>query len=427
MGFSLNNLTLFGLVLAIGIVVDDAIVVVEAVEHHIEHGLSPRDATIKAMSQVSGPVIAVGLVLSAVFVPCAFISGMTGQFFRQFALTIAASTIISTFNSLTLSPALAACCSARATRRPTSRCRGWLSAARRLRGLLGPRRCCTGGWTPISVRPCRSAASWSPRRRGLPPWLVRDCRLVRRQAAAFGFSPGCSDCFNRAFNATTNVYLRAVGVLLRAAPWCWWSTAACSWRPSGASRRPAKGFIPAQDMGYLIVNVQTARRGSSIRADPRGDRQDAENRPRSARNRAYAQRVGHVVSEQRDVSNFGSMFVILDDFDDRRSPDMSAERHSPRISARPSISENPRGHGRRSCPPRRFAASAARAGSSSWWKTDWRRPAALQELQTAVDDLVEPRAKLAIARGQAAASTGCQTSFAPTRRSSTSTSTASSA
>ncbi len=106
--FSLNNLTLFGLVLAIGIVVDNAIVVVEAVEYHIEHGLAPRDATIKAMSQLSAPVIAVGLVLSAVFVPCAFIGGITGQFFRQFALTIAASTIISTFNSLTLSPALSA-------------------------------------------------------------------------------------------------------------------------------------------------------------------------------------------------------------------------------------------------------------------------------------------------------------------------------
>ena len=115
-GFSLNNLTLFGLVLAIGIVVDDAIVVVEAVEHHIEQGMAPRDATIKAMGQVSGPVIAVGLVLSAVFVPCAFISGLTGQFFRQFALTIAASTIISAFNSLTLSPALAAVCCASAHR-----------------------------------------------------------------------------------------------------------------------------------------------------------------------------------------------------------------------------------------------------------------------------------------------------------------------
>ena len=107
-GFSLNNLTLFGLVLAIGIVVDDAIVVVEAVEHHIENGMSPRDATVRAMEQVSGPVVAVGLVLSAVFLPCAFITGITGQFFRQFALTIAVSTVISAFNSLTLSPALAA-------------------------------------------------------------------------------------------------------------------------------------------------------------------------------------------------------------------------------------------------------------------------------------------------------------------------------
>src|SRR5438270_544669 len=108
MGFSLNNLTLFGLVLAIGIVVDDAIVVVEAVEHHIEEGMSPREASYRAMEQVSGPVIAIGLVLSAVFVPCAFITGITGQFFRQFALTIAVSTVISAFNSLTLSPALSA-------------------------------------------------------------------------------------------------------------------------------------------------------------------------------------------------------------------------------------------------------------------------------------------------------------------------------
>ncbi|MGH7225465.1 MAG: efflux RND transporter permease subunit, partial [Gemmataceae bacterium] len=107
-GFSLNNLTLFGLVLAIGIVVDDAIVVVEAVEHHIEHGMSPRKAAHKAMDEVSAPVVAVALVLCAVFVPCTFITGITGQFFRQFALTIAVSTVISAFNSLTLSPALAA-------------------------------------------------------------------------------------------------------------------------------------------------------------------------------------------------------------------------------------------------------------------------------------------------------------------------------
>ncbi|MEZ5458063.1 MAG: multidrug efflux RND transporter permease subunit [Steroidobacteraceae bacterium] len=108
LGFSINTLTLFGLVLAIGIVVDDAIVVVENVERNIEAGLAPRDAAHRAMGEVSGPIIAIGLVLTAVFVPLAFIEGVTGQFYRQFAVTIAISTIISTINSLTLSPALAA-------------------------------------------------------------------------------------------------------------------------------------------------------------------------------------------------------------------------------------------------------------------------------------------------------------------------------
>ncbi|HAT33720.1 MAG TPA: multidrug efflux RND transporter permease subunit [Janthinobacterium sp.] len=107
-GFSINTLSLFGLVLAIGIVVDDAIVVVENVERNIAGGLSPRDATVLAMQEVSGPIIAIALVLCAVFVPVAFVSGLTGQFYRQFALTIAISTVISAFSSLTLAPALAA-------------------------------------------------------------------------------------------------------------------------------------------------------------------------------------------------------------------------------------------------------------------------------------------------------------------------------
>ncbi|HEY8360660.1 MAG TPA: efflux RND transporter permease subunit, partial [Ramlibacter sp.] len=108
LGFSINALSLFGLVLAIGIVVDDAIVVVENVERNIEAGLTPREATYRAMREVSGPIIAIALVLVAVFVPLAFISGLTGQFYRQFAVTIAISTVISAINSLTLSPALAA-------------------------------------------------------------------------------------------------------------------------------------------------------------------------------------------------------------------------------------------------------------------------------------------------------------------------------
>ena len=107
-GFSINNLTLFGLVLSIGIVVDDAIIVVENVERNIEEGLSPREAAYKAMQEVSGPIIATSLTLGAIFIPVAFVSGLTGQFYRQFALTIAISVFISAFNSLTLSPAMAA-------------------------------------------------------------------------------------------------------------------------------------------------------------------------------------------------------------------------------------------------------------------------------------------------------------------------------
>src|SRR4051812_39938713 len=156
-GFSLNNLTLFGLVLAIGIVVDDAIVVVEAVEHHIEHGLSPREATTRAMEQVSGPVVAIGLVLSAVFVPCAFISGITGQFFRQFALTIAVSTVISAFNSLTLSPALAAL-----LLKP--RAKGTFEPLPRLVFVLGG---ALGAYLAVS--------------RLLVPWLVSDIGLMAGQ------------------------------------------------------------------------------------------------------------------------------------------------------------------------------------------------------------------------------------------------------
>jgi len=107
LGFSVNTLSMFGLVLAIGIVVDDAIVVVEAVIHHIEHGMSPRDATVQAMKEVSGPVVGIALILSAVFIPVAFLGGLTGKMYQQFALTIAISVLLSAFSALSLSPALA--------------------------------------------------------------------------------------------------------------------------------------------------------------------------------------------------------------------------------------------------------------------------------------------------------------------------------
>ena len=120
-GFSINTLSLFGLVLAIGLVVDDAIVVVEAVEHHIEEGMSPKDATFKAMEEISAPVVGIALVLSAVFIPTAFIPGITGRLYQQFAVTIAISVLLSAFNALTLSPALSAL-----LLRPRTRSRGVL-------------------------------------------------------------------------------------------------------------------------------------------------------------------------------------------------------------------------------------------------------------------------------------------------------------
>src|SRR5437879_947965 len=107
-GFSINTLSLFGLVLAIGLVVDDAIVVVEGVERYIEEGLAPKEAALKAMEEISGPVVGIALVLSAVFVPSAFIPGITGRLYQQFAVTIAISVILSAFNALSLSPALSA-------------------------------------------------------------------------------------------------------------------------------------------------------------------------------------------------------------------------------------------------------------------------------------------------------------------------------
>jgi len=107
-GFSINTLSMFGMVLAIGLVVDDAIVVVEGVQRHIEEGLAPKDAARRAMEELSGPVIGIALVLSAVFVPTVFIPGITGRLYQQFALTIAISVVLSAFNALTLSPALSA-------------------------------------------------------------------------------------------------------------------------------------------------------------------------------------------------------------------------------------------------------------------------------------------------------------------------------
>jgi hydrophobe/amphiphile efflux-1 (HAE1) family protein len=331
-GFSLNNLTLFGLVLAIGIVVDDAIVVVEAVQRQIEAGLAPREATIKAMSLVSGPVIAVGLVLSAVFVPCAFISGITGQFYRQFALTIATSTLISAFNSLTLSPALAAL-------------------------LLRPRE--------VEEAAGEVLPRWAYPLMGfwigyefLSPWVTSGggwvAWMTGAVAAALGMLlsrpldrvlDGAFRRFNQGFDAFTAFYGRTVGRLLRVSVavlvvyggllvLTWW----------GFTQAPA-GFIPMQDKGYLLVNVQlpdaasverTAQVMATIERIARGDKDT--NDPLRYRGvpgvKSTVATAGQSLLLGANAPNFGAMYVMLKDFHERAHTGLSGDAIAAQLQKR---------------------------------------------------------------------------------------------
>lgn len=287
LGFSLNNLSLFGLVLAIGIVVDDAIVVVEAVEHHLEHGLPPKEAARKAMAEVSGPIVAISLVLMAVFVPCAFITGITGQFFRQFALTIAVSTFFSAVNSLTLSPAL---------------CGLLLKAKHKQRDPL---------------------------------------TLLLNLLLGWFFK-----LFNAGFNKTADVYSRGVGILLRGSAVVLLVYAGLLFLTYLSFTRVPTGFIPPQDKGYLLVDVRLPDSASLERTrevmaqvdkiargagggSPEGEhgaQDDAHGAPGGIHGIAHT----IVISGQSFVqnaigSNYGSIYVILDEFHNRHGADMSAD------------------------------------------------------------------------------------------------------
>ncbi len=327
-GFSLNNLTLFGLVLAIGIVVDDAIVVVESVEHHIEHGMAPKEATLQAMSEVSAPVIAVGLVLSAVFIPCAFISGITGQFFRQFALTIASSTVLSTINSLTLSPALSAL-----LLRP--RQRGVHEALPRLAfaalgawqgyvglgpfllpyvqssGLMG--RVASASLLPdmggdLAATPAVAAAVVGALLGAIAGWLLSNSL---NRALGWFF-----DLFNRGFAATASLYSRAVSGMLRVFVLVFLVYAGLLVLTGSKFMNTPRGFIPSQDMGYLLVNIQLP----DSAALERTQRVIHQIERIAVETPGVAAAVG--ISGQSLLlnaygSNFGTMFVTLQEFKSR--------------------------------------------------------------------------------------------------------------
>ncbi|MBN8736909.1 MAG: multidrug efflux RND transporter permease subunit [Xanthomonadales bacterium] len=263
-GFSLNALSLFGMVLAIGIVVDDAIVVVENVERHIELGQSPKEATRQAMREVTGPIVATALVLCAVFIPTAFISGLTGEFYRQFALTIAISTVISAFNSLTLSPALSAI-------------------------LL------------------------------LPHDAPKD-RLTRGIERAFGwlFRP-----FNRLFHRGADRYVGSVkrmqgkgaaalavyAMLIALTAFGFWHV--------------PTGFVPTQDKQYLVAFAQLPDAASLDRTEDVIKRMSAIALKQPGVLNAVAF-PGLSINGFTNASNSGIVFVTLKPFDERRSADVSA-------------------------------------------------------------------------------------------------------
>jgi multidrug efflux pump len=315
-GFSLNNLTLFGLVLAIGIVVDDAIVVVEAVEHHIEEGLSPREATIKAMSQVSGPVIAVGLVLSAVFVPCAFIGGITGMFFRQFALTISVSTIISAFNSLTLSPALTAVLLKprdKQTAPPLPRLfyvllGGWLGYAF-LRDYLENRI----AWS--------AAPQWFLPALGAAIGVLGGWLLGRVANFILG---GFFRTFNDGFKGMTRAYTWSMGWLLRGAVIGLLVYGGCLGLTYFKFMTTPKGFIPSQDMGYLMASAQLPDNASIERSE-----RVMKKLQKMAMEHPAVLHATYISGQSFPLgaaaSNFGSMFVGLKDYSERRDPKLSSD------------------------------------------------------------------------------------------------------
>jgi multidrug efflux pump len=271
LGFTINNISLFGLVLAIGIVVDDAIVVVENVERWLEHGLEPRDAAYKAMGEVTGPVVAIALVLCAVFIPCAFVGGIPGQFYRQFAVTITASTVFSAINSLTLSPALAAILLQSKARREARK------------GFVG-----------------RSV--------GFVFWPLKFAGRL----------------FNRTFGLGTRVYAWSVGRLLRVSVLMLVVYGGLVWLTYYTFMKAPLGFVPEQDMGRVIVSIQLPDSASLNRTQQVMAQVDriALSTPGVAHTTSAS---GMSLLAGANSSNFGSVFIVLKPFDERQEPNLRGD------------------------------------------------------------------------------------------------------
>ncbi|WP_010584961.1 efflux RND transporter permease subunit [Schlesneria paludicola] len=315
MGFTLNNLTLFGLVLAIGIVVDDAIVVLEGIERWLERGQDARTATISAMNELTGPIITITLVLSSVFLPSAMLSGISGQFYSQFALTISASMIISAVNALTMTPS-------RAVQIFKNRRHGhddreafpWWGYMTML-----------GWWGASLLEPViglkgEGAAAWALWLALFVPGAILGWFITKPMNR---FLAGVFKIFNRGFDAITRVYGSIVASMLRISSLVMLVyVGLLGLTYFGITRTPI-GFIPSQDKGYLVVNMQLP---------------DSASLERSV---AVVKKVEKIAQETEGVahtvgiagqsivlnavgSNFCSMFIILDEFHHRRGHSLSA-------------------------------------------------------------------------------------------------------
>ncbi|MBV8316579.1 MAG: efflux RND transporter permease subunit [Planctomycetaceae bacterium] len=340
MGFTLNNLTLFGLVLAIGIVVDDAIVVLENIERWLEKGLPVREAAIEAMNEITGPIFAITLVLSSVLLPSAFLGGITGQFFRQFALTISVSMIISAINAMTMTPARAAWIFA--GREPGrhgdqgKEALPWWSFA--LFGglatvwLLTPT---LGAWLGLPAGDGHDEAAPAGLRDTLLTWAI----------SAIGFLPGavaggalgrflirpvnraldaCFRGFNGIFERTTHAYGKTVAWCLRQSAIVLLVYAGLIGLTGLGFARVPSGFVPIQDKGYLVVNIQLPDSASLERT--------AEVTEAVEKIALETPGVAHAVAVpgtslvlNANSSNYGNMFIILKPFDERRDPSLSGE------------------------------------------------------------------------------------------------------
>ncbi|MHB1422385.1 MAG: efflux RND transporter permease subunit [Gemmataceae bacterium] len=320
-GFSLNNLSLFGLVLAIGIVVDDAIVVVENIERWMAKGLPPREATIKAMEEITGPVIAITLVLCAVFVPTAFLAGISGQFFRQFALTIAASTVISALNAMTMAPARAV-----TLIKPHSAGHGQREALPRLgvavlAGLAAAFffSAVVGSHIGLNMGEHGTGPAVNP----WALWGMRGGLFALGALAGWFVSPAVNflllrffDGFNWFFNRLTEGYGVVVGGILRLSLVVLLLYGGLLGLTYYEFLTVPQGFIPEQDKGYLIVNAQLPEGASLERADAVVARMTAI--ARGTEGVAHTIGVpGYSVLTGNNLSNVGGMFVVLSPFEER--------------------------------------------------------------------------------------------------------------